>query len=127
MNMDERLLSYLNDKAKINESNEFQNTHQQIAYDLHTSRTVVSQLLKALENEDKISLHRTSNCFNGSIFDDFHESGWVAHTYQNELCILKRVNPFLISCSFLIKLSITIGFWRPLKKSFLGLIVNKKE
>ena len=60
MNMDERLLSYLNDKAKINKSNEIQNTHQQIAYDLNTSRVVVSRLLKALENEGKISLHRAS-------------------------------------------------------------------
>jgi CRP/FNR family transcriptional regulator len=60
MNMNERLLSYLNDKAKINKTKEIQNTHQQIAYDLHTSRVVVSRLLKALENEGKISLHRAS-------------------------------------------------------------------
>ena len=34
------------------------NTHQEIAYDLHTSRVVISRLLKALENKGKISLHR---------------------------------------------------------------------
>lgn len=60
MNMDERLLNYLQDKVKINNSKEIQNTHQEIAYDLHTSRVVVSRLLKALENEGKIRLHRAS-------------------------------------------------------------------
>ena len=60
MNMDERLLNYLFDKAKINKSKEIQSTHQEIAYDLHTSRVVISRLLKALENEGKIRLHRAS-------------------------------------------------------------------
>lgn len=60
MKMDERLLSYLLDKKKINNSNFIQNTHQDIAYDLHTSRVVISRLLKALENEGKIKLHRAS-------------------------------------------------------------------
>jgi len=58
MNMDERLLNYLYDKAKIINSNHILNTHQEIAYDLHTSRVVISRLLKALENKGKISLHR---------------------------------------------------------------------
>jgi CRP/FNR family transcriptional regulator, anaerobic regulatory protein len=58
MNMEERLMSYLNDKAKINQSNRIMSTHQEIAYDLHTSRVVISRLLKALENKEKISLHR---------------------------------------------------------------------
>ncbi len=58
MNMDERLYHYLIDKSKINGSREIQNTHQEIAYDLHTSRVVISRLLKALENEGKIKLHR---------------------------------------------------------------------
>lgn len=60
MNMDERLLSYLNEKSKVVKSNEIQSTHQEIAYDLHTSRVVVSRLLKALENNGKISLNRAS-------------------------------------------------------------------
>ena len=38
----------------------FIRTHQEIAYDLHTSRVVVSRLLKALENNGKISLNRAS-------------------------------------------------------------------
>jgi CRP/FNR family transcriptional regulator, anaerobic regulatory protein len=60
MNMDERLLNYLFDKAKINKTKQIQNTHQEIAYDLHTSRVVISRLLKALENQGKIRLHRAS-------------------------------------------------------------------
>ena len=60
MNMDERLVHYLHDKGKINHSKEIHATHQEIAYDLHTSRVVVSRLLKALENEGTIRLHRAS-------------------------------------------------------------------
>jgi CRP/FNR family transcriptional regulator len=60
MNMDERLVSYLNDKSKVVKSNEIYTTHKEIAYDLHTSRVVVSRLLKALENNGKIRLNRAS-------------------------------------------------------------------
>ena len=60
MNMDERLLNYLNEKVKINNSNEINNTHQEIAYDLHTSRVVISRLLKAFENKGRIKLNRSS-------------------------------------------------------------------
>ena len=58
LNMDQRLMRYLRDKAKITGKVEIQSTHQQIAYDLHTSRVVVSRLLKKLEIEGKISLQR---------------------------------------------------------------------
>lgn len=60
MNMDKRILHYLQDKVKINHSKEIKNTHQEIAYDLHTSRVVVSRILKSLENEGTIRLHRAS-------------------------------------------------------------------
>ena len=60
LNMDERLLKYLRDKAKINQNETVQITHQQIAYDLHTSRVVISRLLKKLEIKGKISLQRNS-------------------------------------------------------------------
>ncbi|MCC8361319.1 Crp/Fnr family transcriptional regulator [Salinimicrobium sediminilitoris] len=59
-NMDERLMRYLQDKAKINKNEQIQVTHQEIAYDLHTSRVVVSRLLKKLEIEGKIGLQRNS-------------------------------------------------------------------
>ncbi|RZS99708.1 Crp/Fnr family transcriptional regulator [Aquimarina brevivitae] len=60
MNMDERLLKYLKDKVKIGNTPLIQSTHQQIAYDLHTSRVVISRLLKKLEQQNKIELHRNS-------------------------------------------------------------------
>lgn len=58
MNLDRRLLRYLQDKAKINRSEVLQVTHQQIAYDLHTSRVVISRLLKKPEMDGKILLQR---------------------------------------------------------------------
>ena len=58
LNMDERLMKYLRDKAKINRDENIQSTHQQIAYDMHTSRVVISRLLKKLELEKKIELQR---------------------------------------------------------------------
>jgi CRP/FNR family transcriptional regulator len=60
LKMDERLLKYLRDKAMVNQKEEITTTHQQIAYDLHTSRVVVSRLLKKLENEEKIEMYRNS-------------------------------------------------------------------
>lgn len=60
MNMEERLLHYLVDKAKINNSREINSTHQEIAYDLHSSRVVISRMLKVLENKGSIQLHHGS-------------------------------------------------------------------
>lgn len=58
--MDQRLLHYLKEKAKFDGNNIIQSTHQDIAYDLHTSRVVVSRLLKQLEKEKMIKLKRNS-------------------------------------------------------------------
>jgi len=58
MNMEDRLHSYLIDKAKINGNREVNNTHQDIADDLNSSRVVISRLLKSLENKGFIKLHR---------------------------------------------------------------------
>ncbi|GHA37623.1 Crp/Fnr family transcriptional regulator [Salinimicrobium marinum] len=60
MNMDQRLMRYLQDKAKINQSEALSVTHQEISYDLHTSRVVISRLLKKLELEGKIQLQRNN-------------------------------------------------------------------
>ena len=57
-NMDERLLNYLKEKARVNNENTLRNTHQEIAYELHSSRVVISRLLKKLENLGRIVLHR---------------------------------------------------------------------
>ncbi len=60
MQMDERLLHYLQDKRKVTQSDVIQKTHQEIARELNSSRVVISRLLKALERAGKIRLHRNS-------------------------------------------------------------------
>lgn len=60
LKMDERLLNYLKDKAMINGDTKIKTTHQEIAYELHTSRVVISRLLKKLELQKVIVLHRNS-------------------------------------------------------------------
>jgi CRP/FNR family transcriptional regulator len=59
MNMDERLFKYLQDKAMVNHDDVIHATHQEIAADLHTSRVVISRLLKKMEREGKIELQRS--------------------------------------------------------------------
>lgn len=56
--MDARLVSYLKEKARINKGDIINNTHQEIAYELHSSRVVISRLLKKLEQMGSIELHR---------------------------------------------------------------------
>lgn len=56
--MDERLTKYLHDKADLHESCELHISHQEIAYDLNTSREVISRLLKQLERIGSIKLGR---------------------------------------------------------------------
>ncbi|MGB5242635.1 MAG: Crp/Fnr family transcriptional regulator [Lutimonas sp.] len=58
MKMEDRIFKFLTDKVKIMRNTELNITHQDIASDLHTSRVVVSRLLKHLENEGKIKLYR---------------------------------------------------------------------
>ncbi|SFR77191.1 Crp/Fnr family transcriptional regulator [Maribacter stanieri] len=56
--MDERLIGYLKEKARVTKDDIIHSTHQDIAYDLHSSRVVISRLLKKLEEMGKIKLHR---------------------------------------------------------------------
>lgn len=58
--MDERLNDYLLEKAKINNTNTITQTHKEIAYELNSSRVVISRLLKAMENDGKIKLNRNN-------------------------------------------------------------------
>ncbi len=58
MNLDERLYKYLTDKAKVLGSTDITTTHLEIASEIHTSRVVISRLLKKLEVEGKIILLR---------------------------------------------------------------------
>ncbi|RNC92055.1 MAG: Crp/Fnr family transcriptional regulator [Allomuricauda sp.] len=58
MNMDERLEEYLKRKAALNKDNTISKTHQEIAYDMHSSRVVISRLLKKMETIGKIRMNR---------------------------------------------------------------------
>lgn len=58
LKMDERLYKHLQDKSRLSTDGIIYNTHQELAYELHTSRVVVSRLLKKLETLGKIELHR---------------------------------------------------------------------
>lgn len=56
--LDERLWHYLTDKVRISGSTELVLTHFEIAEELNSSRVVISRLLKQLESQDKLILHR---------------------------------------------------------------------
>ena len=58
MKLDDRLMKYLRDKAMVTHDDLIHTTHQDIAQDLHTSRVVVSRLLKGMEKDGKISMNR---------------------------------------------------------------------
>ncbi len=60
LKMDERLFKYLKDKAMVNHDDVVHVTHEQIAKDLHTSRVVISRLLKKLSLSGKIELQRNN-------------------------------------------------------------------
>lgn len=60
LKMDERLFKYLKDKAMVNHDDVVHVTHEQIAQDLHTSRVVISRLLKKLSLSGKIELQRNN-------------------------------------------------------------------
>lgn len=55
-NKDTRLLEYLRKEVKLKGRNTLNTTHQHIAYDLGSSREVISRLLKKLEQEGFILL-----------------------------------------------------------------------
>ena len=58
MNLEERLYKYLTDKVKVLGTPKLSTTHLEIATELHTSRVVISRLLKALEIQGKIKINR---------------------------------------------------------------------
>lgn len=57
-NMDERLEFYLKRHAKKTGKKTFEISHQEIADDLHSSREVISRLLKKMEQRNLVKLHR---------------------------------------------------------------------
>lgn len=56
--MDKRLEKYLRDRSNALKTRKLSITHQQIAYDLNSSREAVSRLLKKMENMGIITLGR---------------------------------------------------------------------
>ncbi len=56
--LDERLKTYLGQKAKNSGSKLLNLSHEEIANDLATSRVVISRLLKKMENDDLLLLYR---------------------------------------------------------------------
>lgn len=56
--MDERLRKYILNKVKTTNTNTLKITHQEIAYELNSSREVISRLLKQLEKKGEIQLSR---------------------------------------------------------------------
>jgi len=58
MNMNARVLKYLKDKVLANKSEFLEITHNTISLELNTSRVVISRILKKLEIDNHIKLHR---------------------------------------------------------------------
>lgn len=58
LRMDERLVQYLAGRRKAEGTHILHLSHQDIAHELHTSREVVSRLLKRLENDGQLKLGR---------------------------------------------------------------------
>jgi len=58
LKMDERLLEYLDKTAEVRGSHIINDTHQNIATELNTSREVISRLLKQMERKGLVKLSR---------------------------------------------------------------------
>lgn len=57
-NMEERLQKFLRDKVMVTKDAKLHITHFQIANEMHSSRVVISRLMKKLENDGFIKQHR---------------------------------------------------------------------
>lgn len=56
--LDQRVLNYLEKKAKLNSTDTVKLTHKQISEDLNSSREVISRVLKKLEQEGALTHQR---------------------------------------------------------------------
>ncbi|WP_051568272.1 Crp/Fnr family transcriptional regulator [Crocinitomix catalasitica] len=56
--MDGRILNYLSETVKLNKTSTVEISHQALAYNLNTSREVVSRILKQLEKKGMVKLSR---------------------------------------------------------------------
>lgn len=67
MKMDERLEQYFKNKFKTTKNTIFTGSHQEIANDLHSSREVISRLLKQMEKKHLIKLSRNNIDFSALV------------------------------------------------------------
>jgi CRP/FNR family transcriptional regulator len=67
LKLDERLVRYFTDRHKTSGITTLNETHQDLALRLNTSREVISRLLKQLEKEEKIKLSRNFIDFTGLV------------------------------------------------------------
>lgn len=58
--LEKRLWAYLVEKKRVTKVSTLSITHQTIAQEIHSSRVVISRLLKRLEVDQKIRLHRNA-------------------------------------------------------------------
>ena len=58
--LEKRLWAYLVEKKRVTKVSTLSITHQTIAQEMHSSRVVISRLLKRLEEDQKIRLHRNA-------------------------------------------------------------------
>ena len=58
--LEKRLWAYLVEKKRVTKTNTLSITHQTIAQEMHSSRVVISRLLKRLEVDQKTRLHRNA-------------------------------------------------------------------
>ena len=56
--IDQRVISYLNEYASNHNTNKIPFSHQALAYELGTTRVVISRILKNFETKGKVVLHR---------------------------------------------------------------------
>ncbi len=56
--MDDRVLNYIKEKAQLHHSRSISASHQEIAYDLNTSREVISRIVKQMERKGILALGR---------------------------------------------------------------------
>ena len=58
LKMDERLIRFFRDRYEKTGDKSFTGSHQELAYQLNTSREVISRLLKKLEIQGKVKTSR---------------------------------------------------------------------
>ena len=77
-NLEDRLMEYLYQKAQVMNTNILKITHDEIANDLFSGRTVITRLLKDLKNEGKIDMKRGKIIISAAMLKEN-----LFHSFQN--------------------------------------------